>query len=141
MTFLRKMKRITRMLEMSKTKETTLQKFLKDNCANYDKHYQSCLFADSCRVFDGQRCGYFERCVLGPPEYKYKLPGYDYAKLFAQYAEQTGAKAQKVKVRRCECGKSLRPQQRYCDDCTKKRRRKTRRIYQQKFRRNQKTIA
>ena len=77
---------------MSKTKETTLARFLKDNCASYDKHYQSCLFADSCRVFDGQRCGYFEKCVLGPPDYKYKLPGYDYAKLFAQYADLTKTK-------------------------------------------------
>lgn len=106
---------------MSKIKETTLARFLKDNCCNYDKHYQSCLFADSCRVFDGQRCGYFEKCVLGPPDYKYKLPGYDYAKLFAQYAEQTGAKAQKVKVRRCDCGVPLQRHQRYCPRCSKKR--------------------
>ena len=46
----------------------------------------------------GQRCGYFEKCLLGTRDYKYKLPGYDYAKLFAQYADQTGAQTQRVKV-------------------------------------------
>lgn len=102
-------------------KAVSLQAFVKDNCANYDKHYQSCLFADSCRVFDGQRCGYFERRVLGPPDYKYKLPGYDYSKLFAQYAEQTGAKKHRVKVRRCECGTPLLLRQRFCESCAKKR--------------------
>ena len=104
---------------MNKTKETTLQRFLEDNCASYDKHHQSCLFADSCRVFDGQRCGYFEKFVLGPAGSKHRLPGYNYAKLFAQYAEQTKAKAQKVKVRRCECGTPLRHRQRYCEKCQK----------------------
>lgn len=107
---------------MKKTKESTIVAFLKDNCANYDRHYQKCLFADSCRVFDGQRCGYFEKCVLGPPDYKYKLPGYDYSKLFAQYAELTGAQRQRVKVRRCGCGAVLSPRQRFCESCAKKRR-------------------
>jgi len=119
---------------MSKITETTLTRFLKDNCANFDKHYQKCLFADSCRVFDGQRCGYFERCVLGPPDYKYKLPGYDYAKLFGQYAEQTGAQSQRVKVRLCECGTPLRLRQRYCKVCAKKRAKVSNRERQKKHR-------
>ncbi len=106
---------------MRKIKETTITRFLKDNCANYDKHYQKCLFAESCRVFDGQRCGYFERFILGPPDYKYKLPGYDYSKLFAQYADLTKTKKQRVKVRRCECGTPLRIRQRYCESCSKQR--------------------
>lgn len=119
---------------MAKKKETKLIGFLKDNCANYDRHYQSCLFADSCKVFDGQRCGYFEKCVLGPPDYKYKLPGYDYAKLFAQYADQTGAKSQRVKVRRCECGTPLRHRQRYCEHCVKTRAKEANRQRQKKHR-------
>ena len=107
--------------------ETTLTRFIKDECANYDKHYQTCVFADSCKVLNGKRCGYFERRVLGAPDYKYKLPGYDYSKLFAQYAEQTGMKKVKVKVRRCECGIPLRPRQRYCLRCAKIRARQANR--------------
>lgn len=110
-----------------KRKDKTLVGFLKDNCCNYDKHYQSCLFDDSCRVLNGERCGYFEKAVLGPPDYKYKIPGYDYAKLFAQYAEITKTKKQTVKVRRCECGTPLLRRQRFCPQCSKSRAKKANR--------------
>ena len=100
---------------MGKIRQTTLTRFIKDECANYDRHHQACLFGDSCKLLDGQQCGYFEKCVLGPPDYKYKLPGYDYTKLFAQYAEQTRTEKQTVEVRRCDCGTPLRLRQRYCD--------------------------
>ncbi len=96
--------------------------FARDECANYSKRDESCLFGDSCKVMDGQRCDYFEKAVLGPPDYKYKLRGYDYQKLFAQYAEQIKAEKQQVEVRRCECGTPLRHRQRYCDECTRERR-------------------
>jgi len=33
-------------------------------CANFDYHYESCLFRDECLVQKGQRCEYFERAVL-----------------------------------------------------------------------------
>jgi len=33
-------------------------------CANFDYHYDSCLFRDECLVQKGQRCEYFERVVL-----------------------------------------------------------------------------
>ena len=33
-------------------------------CANFDYHYDSCLFRDECLVQKGQRCEYFERAVL-----------------------------------------------------------------------------
>jgi hypothetical protein len=117
-------------------KETTLTRFLKAECANYDRHYSICLRTDKpCEVLaDGARCGYFEKCVLGPPDYKFKLPGYDYAKLFAQYAEQTGAKKQTVKDRRCECGNPLRYRQRFCDSCAKMRARAANRERQRKHR-------
>lgn len=121
-------------LAMSKTRKTeiTLKKFVKRECANYDKHCQSCLFT-CCRIFDGKRCGYFEKCVLGPSDYKYRLPGYDYAKLFAQCAKQTGAQKQEVKVRRCECGTPLRLRQRYCEKCIKQRAKKASRKRQRKI--------
>ena len=105
--------------------EGTLTRFLKDHCANYNKHYGQCVYDHPCKVLEGKQCGYFEKAVLGPPEYKHKLPGYDYAKLFAQYASQTGASSKKVTVRRCpDCQAVLRPRQRYCEDCSKKRLRK-----------------
>jgi hypothetical protein len=33
-------------------------------CANFDYHYNCCLFRDECLVQKGQRCEYFERAVL-----------------------------------------------------------------------------
>ena len=117
---------------MKQTKGLTA--FLRDECANYDKHREACLFADSCKVMSGQRCSYFERAVLGPPDYPYKLPGYDYAKLFAQYAEQTGADTQKVKQRRCDCGTPLRHRQRHCDSCARIRAKDANRRRQRKHR-------
>ncbi len=119
-------------LTMKQTKG--LKVFLRDECANYDKHRESCLVGDSCKVMNGRRCSYFERFVFGPPDYPFKIPGYDYAKLFGQYAEQTGADAQKVKQRRCDCGTPLRHRQRHCDDCTVNRRRKTKRESQRQYR-------
>jgi hypothetical protein len=72
----------------------------------FGKHDGACLCNDSCKVMDGHRCAYYEKSVLGPPDYKYKLPGY--GKLSAQYAEQTKAEKQQVNVRCCECGTLLR---------------------------------
>jgi hypothetical protein len=101
---------------------TALRAFVRNECANYDKHRKGCFVGDCCKVMKGQRCSYFERCVLGLPDCPHKLPGYDYAKLFAQYAEQTGADAQKVEQRRCGCGTPLLRRQRCCDSCAHKRR-------------------
>ena len=111
-----------------------LRVFVRDECANYSKHDEACLFDESCKVMDGQRCDYFEKAALGLTDYKYKLPGYDYQKLFAQYAEQTSIEKQQVNVRRCECGTPLRHRQRYCAGCARKRRRKTKREAQRKYR-------
>ncbi len=113
-------------------KNQTLIQFVKDECADYDKHYQRCVWDKPCRVLAGEKCGYFEKVVLCSPDYKYKLPGYDYAKLFAQYAEQTKTKAQAVEQRRCTCGNPLRHRQRYCEKCSKKRRLGTYRENRQK---------
>lgn len=61
-----------------------------EECAYYDKDKPDkvCFGNIPCMVIDGHRCCYFERCVLGSPDdTKFRLPGYDYQKLFAQYAE------------------------------------------------------
>jgi hypothetical protein len=31
---------------MVRTKQTTLTRFIKDECANFDRHYQECLYRD-----------------------------------------------------------------------------------------------
>lgn len=113
-------------------KNQTLIKFVKDECANFDKHYQTCLDDKPCKVLAGCRCGYFEKAVLGPVDYKFRLPGYDYQKLFAQYAEQTKTKTQVVEQRRCECGNPLKLRQRFCADCSRKRRKQAYQKYRQK---------
>jgi len=111
-----------------------LSGFVKDNCCNFDRHYQTCIDDAPCKVLSGKRCGYFEKCVLGPADYRYRLPDCDYGKLFAQYAEQTGTESQTVEQRLCACGAPLRLRQRFCDDCTRKRRQKAQREFQRKSR-------
>lgn len=120
--------------------QTALTRFVKDECANFDKHYQTCLDDKPCKVLAGERCGYFEKTVLGPPDYKYKLPNYDYAKLFAQYAEQTGAETGTVKQRRCSCGNPLKLRQRFCERCAKIRAKVSNRQRQKKHRLCQSTV-
>lgn len=107
--------------------QPTLTRFLKEQCANCVN--DDCLLDDApCDVLaQGTRCGYFERCVLGPADYPYKQPGYDYAKLFGQYAELTKAKVGKVRQRRCACGEPLQLRQRFCAKCRKIRARATNR--------------
>lgn len=106
-------------------------------CANYDRHYGSCLFChkdcteDKCRtclepqneclVEQGTRCGYFEKFVLPTAEQIGRL-----AEISDQYSKHTGAKIlPKERVdRTCpDCGGVLRPRQRYCDKCSRSRQR------------------
>ena len=115
-------------------KNQALTRFVKDECANYNRHYQTCLDDKPCEVLAGRRCGYFERVVLCPPDYKFRPPGYDYQKLFAQYAEQTKTDALVVKQRRCGCGNPLRLRQRYCADCAKTRAKTANQQRQKKYR-------
>ena len=44
--------------------ETDDTKKRNPGCANFDYHYNCCLFRDECLVQKGQRCEYFERAVL-----------------------------------------------------------------------------
>jgi len=115
-------------------KNQTLTKFVKDECANYIRHYQLCIDDKPCKVLAGKRCGYFEKVVLCSPDYKYKLPGYDYQKLFAQYADMTGAESKVVTQRRCACGNPLKPRQRFCERCAKIRAKAANRQRQKKHR-------
>lgn len=89
-------------------------------CANYDHHYGGCLFADTCQVEQGQRCGYFERAVL-PTAEDIGLKGL----VYSLYQEHVGIDGglEREPIRCCpDCGAELKPRQRYCDDCSKRRR-------------------
>jgi hypothetical protein len=103
--------------------------FIKDECACFVKHCENCLDGKTCKVLSGSRCGYFEKAVLGSADFNYRLPGYDYQKLFAQYAEQTKTKTQVVSQRLCSCGKPLQLRQRFCSGCSKQRRKNSNRAY------------
>ena len=117
---------------MLRNNTSALKGFIKDECANYDKHYQSCIWDRPCMVLSSARCGYFEKVVLCPAGYKFRLPDYDYQKLSAQYTEQTRTQAESVNQRLCGCGNPLRHRQRFCDDCTQKRRKDTNRKHNRK---------
>ena len=90
-------------------------------CANYDHHYCGCLFGETCRVEQGQRCGCVEKTILptavdiGAGERMHFL-----------YEKQCGLSVTLARgqMRICpDCGTELKPRQRYCDDCSKKHRR------------------
>jgi hypothetical protein len=137
---------------MSQKRNVTLLAFLKGStnpadrmpgCANYDHDHGGCLLETvgekcPCLVVDEhKRCPYFERAVLptaadiGQREHVYGL-----------YEQTVGAVVDTRKTRRrtgdprpCpDCGGVLRPRQRICDDCQKRRRKQTYRASQRKRR-------
>ena len=92
-------------------------------CANYDHYYDECLFADECLVQQGKRCGYFERAVLPTAEDMGLTE-----QVYSLYEKHVGIDGglNREPVRRCpDCGAEIKPRKRYCDDCVRKRRRKT----------------
>ncbi|MEE9370742.1 MAG: hypothetical protein V3W45_04640 [Sedimentisphaerales bacterium] len=101
-------------------------------CANYDHHYGGCLFGETCRVEQGQRCGYFEKAILptavdiGAGERMHFL-----------YEKQCGLSVTLARgqMRICpDCGTELKPRQRYCDNCKGRRRQKSYRQAREKQR-------
>lgn len=127
-----------------------LTRFIKHECACWtDDPEEECLGVDAfsvpfrepgkCWVIEGKPCWYFKDCVLGPEDYKYphlcfvKDPAFE-KRVRKQY-RRIDHSVVEADVRRCpDCEAALRPRQRYCDQCTKKRRQKTRREYQRKLR-------
>ena len=138
----------------------TLSKFVRSECPNYDPYYNGCLFcwagcrndADClgyidlshtfCKVSQNKRCGFFEVAVLGPPDYPYRVPGYDYQKIFTQYGRINPAFAGRgVVVRLCECGAVLGPGRRVCDRCQKQHRKESNRRAIKKYREKQLSVS
>ncbi len=110
-----------------------LKTFAKNECANYWPRENGCIFDKPCSVMNDEPCRYFEKAVLGPPDYKFQLPKYDYSALFKQYAKiNLNYNGFEVNVRRCGCGEILRPRHKYCDKCSRKRARTANRQRQQK---------
>lgn len=104
--------------------KTGLTTFITNQCANWVGY---CLLNDGdCKVMNGKRCKYFEKSVLGPPEYKYRTAGYNYERLFPRYAKiNKNLTGTEVKVRRCGCGAILKRRERYCEKCRIKRRKES----------------
>jgi len=106
-------------------KGNTDPKVCMPGCANYDHHYGGCLFADTCLVQEGKRCGYFERAVL-PTAADTGLQGL----VYAQYEKHVGIEGNgglnREQIRMCpDCGAEVGPRQRYCPKCSKRRRRES----------------
>jgi len=99
-------------------------------CANLDRSYGGCLFAESCKVMDGFRCEYFEQAVLPTARDIGR-----YAEMLQQYKNQTSGSYDPVidepQQRLCGCGQPLAKRRRICDKCRDKRRKQT-------YRRNRK---
>jgi len=110
-------------------------------CANFDNHYGGCVFRTTkgkhsdnlleeeksrcpCLVQQGKRCRYFEKSVL-PTAADIGLKELVYS-LYANHVGIEDYQFDSSDIRRCpDCGAELRQRQRYCDDCSKKRRRES----------------
>jgi hypothetical protein len=103
-------------------------------CGNYDHYYSGCLFGDKCQVQEGQRCGYFERAVL-PTAADIGLKD----RIYSLYEEHVGIAGngllRRGQIRRCpDCADEVGPRQRYCQKCSRKRRRESYRRAREKQR-------
>ena len=110
-------------------------------CATYDHHYGGCLFAETCKVEEGQRCGYFERAVL-PTAADIGLNDTVYTQYEQQVGIARGGLLKREQVRRCpDCGDEVGPRQRYCPNCSKRRRRESYRRVREKHRSMRNTVS
>jgi len=105
-------------------------------CANFA--FNGCTMRDStgndCLVRDGERCDYFERCLL-PLENQASPPAEP--KLQAQRKRDCGEYRDRHLLRAeaersCECGAPLAKRQRFCTACKTKKRRETYRATKKK---------
>jgi hypothetical protein len=95
-------------------------------CCNYDHDSGGCLDKDCCLVEQGKRCGYFEKVVL-PTSVDLGLKELVYS-LYQKHVgiAEDDPLINTANIRPCpDCGAELKPRQRYCDDCKRRRRRKS----------------
>lgn len=127
-----------------------LTKFVKQQCANWiGEPAEECLGVAAfgkpfrkpgkCRIMEGKPCTYFKDCVLGLEDNKYPhlcfVQDVSFeARVRKQYKriEHTIVEAD---IRRCpDCQAALQLKQKFCEKCSVKRRRKTQRENQKRFR-------
>lgn len=114
-------------------KEVSLIAFLKGSsnpehlipgCSCYDHAHGGCLYDSCCLVEQGKRCPWFEKAVLptsadiGQQEHIYSL--------YEEHIDMPGLLARKDARLCTDClTVELSARQRYCPDCTRKRRQAT----------------
>ena len=109
-------------------KRNALTVFAKQNCCNFNRQNNECLPTDSvCKILEGKPCGWFRDAVLRGCDLAYpyaknveKFP--TLKKLYKQIDPAYGNVIEEQKARFCECGQPLKPRQRYCEKCARKRR-------------------
>ncbi len=74
-------------------------------------------------------CGFFRKAVLPLAEHQ----GI-YSKILSEYTEIDESIVKDIHTRFCECGEELKPRERFCEMCRKKRRRETKGEYQKNYR-------
>ena len=94
-------------------------------CCNWDQKRGQCVFDVGCRVIEGHRCSYFEKSVLPTAANTGQLVRI--TQLYEKNVGASGITGQALtKIRSCpDCAGELKPRQRYCDTCKKRRRRKS----------------
>ena len=103
-------------------------------CANFDHHSDGCLCDDACLVQTGHRCHHFEKVVL-PTAGDIGLR----ESVHSQYRKHVGlgdnGELGTEPIRRCpDCGDEIGPRQRYCSNCSRRRRRESYRRAREKRR-------
>ncbi len=131
-------------------KNDTLTSFIKAECASFtgngcigftikrelDKRgnieLKNKMFNNSgkCLVIEKKEaCKYFKKSVLPLAEH-YGV----YSKILSEYTQIDESIVKDIHTRFCECGEELKPRERFCEICRKKRRRDTKREYQKSYR-------
>jgi len=91
-------------------------------CANY--YNDGCVLRRTCKIEKGKRCLYFEKTVL-PVAAELGIGG-SIGDAYADKVGLVGFRPQMTKeARRCLCGAILLSRQRYCEKCSKRRRRES----------------
>lgn len=114
------------------TKRTGLVAFTQQVCANYCSYYDICVNSNQkCLIQQEKSCEYFESILL-PIAQQQGI----YKKIVRQYKKISDS-FETDDIRRCpDCGAELQYRKKLCKNCRKKRRQKTKRENQRKYRKN-----
>lgn len=97
---------------------TKLKKYVRQECANYQSHYDICIINEKpCLLSENKRCPYFEKVIFPIAAQQGVL---NKVRIWYEMKEKS--------VRSCpDCGAELAYRKRYCNRCSKKRKRTTQR--------------